>query len=278
MARAWPIRKFRKWCEHFREIVLTLELATPEEIAERWPGGKENPGRDYSAWMSCYFNLGRFMGRLTDEQASDVDPAIADQALADALRGAPVTVDLVDGSARAVYPKSWHALIHCTERDGWLDHLQATYRSVEQTTGARAVLLRGQLLQEINYQLRVLVWIVCHEEPGLPFADGDMTPTPPDWTETLHPLDFPRLVKANQVVNGLRLSLVFTLLAPKTDGTKVLSFATLVTAAADRLKIPARRLARDETLESVIAQLAVTVDREQAAQTAARERPHPVEF
>ncbi len=258
-------------------MVLTLELATHEEIAERWPGGKENPGRDYSAWASCYFNLGRFMGRLTDEQASDVDPAIADQALADALRGAPVTVDQVDGGSRAVYPKSWHALIHCSERDGYKDHLQAQYhRLAAAEASASVALVRGQILQEMNYQLRVLAWIVCHEGPGLPFADGDLTPIPPDWTEQIHPLDIVRIVKAHQVVNGTRLALVFTLLAPKSDhGGSVTTFATLVTAAADRLKIPARRLARDETLESVIAQLAVTVDREQKAADEARDR-HPV--
>jgi hypothetical protein len=242
-----------------------MEAATAEELAAYWPGGSANPGRDLSAWMHCFLNMGRFLGRTENEGPTEAERQLAEEAAQNALRGEPLEVELVDPAAarRYVFPKSAHALFHLAERDTYLGHLTAQHDRLAAMETAGAVLAKGRVLQEINYQLRVFAWIICHPECGLPFPDQDPRPAPPAWTEALAVFDFPRLILANRTVNGARLDLLFKQLAPpRGDGSRALSWSSLIVAASERLKMPSTRLARDLSLESVIAQVWLGLDAE----------------
>lgn len=264
----------RERARKFRDALLALGAATPDEIASYWPGGERNRDRGHDGWVYCYGQLARLMGRTEQqEHASEAEQTLARLAAEDALRGAVQLVRLTDpdrdGKPRsvAVAPKSYHALVHITERDGYLGRLALDVSALAEASSGAAILTRGQAIQEMNYQHRVLCWIVCQEGCQLPFRDSEERPEPPAWTEALSPFDIVRIIEAHKLVNGVRLQLALRLLAPPEPGTgqRIGAWATILVTASERMKIPVQTLARDYTLESLIAQLAIAREGERAA-------------
>lgn len=206
---ARPIRETVKWNKRtLRERCETLRLAVEgstvptEELEKYWPGGEENPGRDFGAWVWCWGSLMRFLGR--DDRPEKRDQ-ITDAAVAAALACEPHAVHLSDGTTRHVYPKSYHAL-------RWLDSLDRTLL-LSQTAADQAldvpaqnaVTTLGPLVESLA--VRLWAWVLTHPEPGLPFDEQEAA-EPPAWTATLSPLDLLTLVKAHGQVNATRNAII----------------------------------------------------------------------
>ena len=275
----------RQRCRELRDVLeKSPELCTPTDVESYgswqrllevyWPLGAENPWDGLWGWIYCYGQYVAFLRRSeTHESRSEADLTLAREAASDALRGSPIYVTLdhrdADGveQARGVFPKSFHALAHCTQRDLVLAHLGDQMQKLQRINTPAAASALGGALVECAYQQRVLCWIVCHPEPGLPFGDAEFKPDPPEWTGDLSPADIVKILQAHRTVNGARLQLVSYLLSPPDPKTRHRpgSWETLVSTAAKSLGKDARSLARDTTLESLIAQVALAHEAERAA-------------
>lgn len=265
-------------CKDLRAVLReSPELCTPEELTNYWPGGKENRVAGIGGWIYCFAAYGAFMWRSqTSVPESEAKEQLARDAASDALRGAPIYVTLEaldkDGleTVRGVFPKSYHALSHCAQRDLLLAHLAEQIQRLQAINTPSAAAALGGALMECSYQQRVLCWIVCHDEPGLPFSDAEFRPDVDKhapWANDLSPVDVVRIIQAHRTVNGARLQLVSYLLSPpdQKTGKRPGSWETLVSTAAKALGKDARTLARDTTLESLIAQVALAHEAERAA-------------
>jgi len=158
---------------------------------------------------------------------------------------------------RNVFPKSQHALLTLELYDGDLGRLAAEYQALKQGPPAVFAAAAGAVLHGISHCQRIFAWIICHEGPGLPFADDNLNPVPPAWTADLSPLDHLMLVQAHRQL-GARLGLALQLIEPAQEGkSRPGSWSTILAVASTELGLGSRTLTRDHTLESVVVQLAV---------------------
>ena len=261
----WTAEDLEQRCTDLREV-LGDGVATHEELADYWPGGSENPESDpLGRWIYCFQQYGRMLGRL-DDQKSDAQRARAEADVLAALRRKPVVVELVapnrDGSPRTllVHPKSFETLAHIEARDRELARLAEALERLQELPAQAQVAWGRKLLAEISYQQQVLCWIVTTPGPGLPFDEGKARPAVPKLYRALEAQDIVGILKGHRAVGALRLARVADLLGSGRAKGKRQSWAVLAASASSELGVSSGTLLRDWTLESWLAQLALTAD------------------
>jgi hypothetical protein len=253
--------------------VLKYKLATPESIKANQPGGSENKQRGVYGWYRYVKVLHRWHSRLESGTATQMEE---DTVLLEALRAAPVLIERLPfheqkerPPALVVYPKSFDALIECHKRDhllAWLTEKYALLRlMLEQgiasdygMTEEQVHALIGQCLTELEYQYRVLVLIVTHPEPGLPYnADTVGKPDVSSVPADIDVLEMVQIAQAFATVNAARLVHLRGLLSSNSkDGEGKPARPTwsiFFGSASIELKIKAEILMRDWSLISVLA-------------------------
>lgn len=272
------VRGAKQRCLALREQLLAApHLCTPAEVEEYWPGGAENKLTGLAGWVYCYAQFSRLWGRdelLTRQGEGDTRR----QALEHALAGAPesVPLDATDEfgvhHTTLVYPKSFVALTHAMERDIVLKWLAEKYTELEQVETPTAGALQGQILIEMGYQHRVLVWLVS-EPTVIPWPERETRPDPPAWTGELSALDIVRIVQAHRRVNGTHLQVVAALLgmSGESGSGDPLSWGTLVAGIAKDFGVSSRHLMRDEPIVALVTQVMIN-HHEAAKQSAAAQK------
>lgn len=273
----WDAEGLQAQCTALREI-LGDGVATPQELADYWPGGAENPEPDpLGRWIVCLAQYTRFAGRL-DPVKTDADIAKAEADVLAALRHAPVPVELV---ARVrgrpvrleVHPKSFEALLHIESRDRELTRLAEAFERLQALPAEAQAVWGRKLAAEIAYQNQVLCWIVTHPGPGLPFPEGRDAPAVPKRFRDLEAQDVVSILRAHRRVAIVRLARVADLIGGGKATGKRQSWASLGATAASELGVASATLLRDWTLESWIAQLSLTADaKAQAAEAVKKKR------
>jgi hypothetical protein len=271
----WGIRDMQARCRELRDVLReSPELCSEDDVLDYWPGGTQNRMRGLGSWIYCYANYVAFLWRTAENPSqSEAQQQLAREAAADALRGAPVYVTLEtrdkDGveQARGVFPKSYDALMHMSQRDLILAHLADQIQKCQAINTPSAAAALGGALVETSYQHRVLCWIVCHEPAGAPFSYSDPRPdvdTLAPWTLELTPVDIVRIIQAHRFVNGTQLQMAAWLISPpdSKQQRRPGSWETLIATAAKTLGRDARSLTRDTTLISLIAQVALAHEAE----------------
>lgn len=262
---SWNEAGLRQRCADLRATLAETGLATPAELEEYWPGGRENREVAPGDWIYCYASYVRMGGR-EETPAERVRREDAEAAVLAALRDEPEPVELIaaapDGGPafRSVYPKSFDTLCHLTARDRELLKLAAAAHVLTERPLPELAECGRAVYDEISYQTRVLVWIVTSEGPGLPWPVEEPRPEPPAWTLALDAADILRIIRAHQRVNGTRISLIGELLARGQGRGKGPTWTTLGAMGASELGVSSRALLRDWSLAGWLAQLLLTAD------------------
>jgi hypothetical protein len=261
-------KRLREQCRMQREIIAGENLATPEELADFAPGGKENPDPGLWGWMRYSQHLTRFQARGggSTGASSGADDADIRYLLAYAASPRPVTLSTrnEDGSPRSllVYPKSIGALMDVHYRDvliGWLldrisllDQGDTDPASLQQVSSAWA---------QVELQHNLIAWTLTTETPGLPFDPNAPTaPELPEYVRNLAPDEVLSILQAHQEVNNRRLRSLNALfdLTEKRGKDRPFRFSVFVGAVADRLGIPAGQLMWDWTYAELLGQSGIS--------------------
>lgn len=195
------LRDIKQHCTDLRAVLLDTQVMTEAEIAPYWPGGSENPDRDFAAWRYTLFNLARFSARAEARQEYRFGPSEQrSQFLQQVQSGEPLVLPLIqplriDGaevSTLALHPKSWRTLHRLAVYGRIGTQLLAAIAPLESAFGA--VDEAPDLLLEAHEWrariLQLLVWAVTTAGPGLPWdPTSERWPKPPEWLATLHPTD-----------------------------------------------------------------------------------------
>jgi hypothetical protein len=270
----WDAEGLEEQCRSLREV-LGDGVATPQELDAYWPGGSENPEPDpLGRWIYCYAQYSRMGGRL-DPQKTDAEIAKAEADVLAALRHAPVPVELVRRKQGRpvrleVHPKSFETLLHLEARDRELARLTEALERLQDLPAEAQASWGRKLVAEIAYQQQVLCWIVTHPGPGLPFPETRDAPAAPKMYRTLEAQDVVSILRAYRRIAVVRLARVADLIGGGRAKGKRQSWASLGATGASELGVPSRTLLRDWTLESWIAQLALTADAKAQAMASAK--------
>jgi hypothetical protein len=204
-------------CDRLEQDLLRRKLVVVDAIDAQRPGASENPDDAHFGWLAFHNWLLRThaAGQRSESRAStSSERAAAEAALSASLADAPEAVTLASGDVVHVHPLSLWAL-------QWLDLLSVQAGiSLEHVLAARelqtpediAVLHIAPLAQAMP--LRLWAWVVCSKGPALPFDDETELLEPPAWTKELMPEDLLALFRAHRNVNGTRINLVSSYLAP----------------------------------------------------------------
>jgi hypothetical protein len=269
----WSTAGIEARCVDLKATLVAESIASDVEVAAYWPGGKENPETDaHGRWIYCYANYIGFLHRLAPELNERAQVA-GEAALLEALRGAPVAVELVgrdpDGAPRVVqvYPKSYEALEFLDALDGAIGRLAAAEELVRHLHPGEALPLLDRVAEARCLLQRQCVWAVTTEGPRLPFAVFGAPPDPPDWTRDLDVVDILRIQQVFKSVHRDRLAVLSALIGRGGRGKRA-SWPTLAATAAGKLGVSSQTLLRDWSLEGWIAQLQLAADAEREAQEA----------
>jgi hypothetical protein len=271
----WSTAGIEARCTDLKATLVAESIASDVEVAAYWPGGKENTETDaHGRWVYCYANYIGFLHRLAPELNERAQVA-GEAALLEALRGAPVSVELVgrqeDGSPRTVqvYPKSYEALEFLDALDGASGRRCAAESLVAEIHPGEALPLLDRLAEARTLLHRQCVWAVTTEGARLPFAAFGAPPDPPDETRDLDAVDILRILQAFKTLHRDRLAALAALMGRGARGGRA-SWATLSATAAGKLGVSAQTLLRDWSLESWIAQLQLAADAERQAHEASQ--------
>jgi hypothetical protein len=210
---------------------------------------------------------------LAAERAREA--ARAESAVAAALSGSPVPVQLSEAAAlasgpTAVYPKSYHALRYLDALDAALREVVALAQSLDDAE------VHAQALIVETAAVRVWAWILTHPAPGLPFEEVARDVTPPAWTGHLMPDDLVRLLEAHVEVNHARIRWIAQLFPPERERESRLNLGGFLGTVAQELKQRPFEVMRNWSLVEAFAQAATASqaarEARQHAESDARER------
>lgn len=219
------------------------------------PGGAENAECGARAWYRYFRKLDRAHGRLEEDSGSGGrglrEGAIA-ATLAAALAEEPIPVQFVDGTVRAVYPKSYHAL-------AWLDSLDRQHLAHAEAARVSAVLETVPDLKvfalgplQSSRAHRTWLWILTHPGPGLPF-DETKSAEPPRWTQSVAPEDFVKVFEAHLELHQARLRLIAQRFPSEGSSESRLPLAGFIGALAAENGVDARLYMRVHSLGKLFA-------------------------
>lgn len=206
-------------------------IATSDELAAVWPGGRSNRYEGIDAWVWCFAQLTGFARRLEARDAAQHSDEKEDRVravIAAAQRAQPESVTLADGSTRAVYPKGIWALSYLEA----LGHVTAGVL----TALVGLVAAGTELEQLVELQLtqtkavRVWAWILATPGASVPWPDGATELDLPDWTSTLTPQDLLAIDLAHRKVHGERMAIMAHLFPPEPGETSRLAIGGMLAA------------------------------------------------
>ena len=277
--RRFDVPGLRHECAELRELCAAKGYASDDELAAYWPGGTENPARDADAWIYCYSQLARFLGRRElVERTREAAREQLEGAVRAAAAAQPEAVPLSVGLHR-VYPKSAHALWFLDALGQLCGPLAADALAVLESVpdAVRDQVPWPSLVTSLA--VRTWAWILTTPGPGLPFADDATDATPPAWTEQLLPQDLLVLDRAHRQVNAERLRILASAFPQTTDGAgSRLGVAGFLAGYASEHGARASEIVRLWSLGEVFAGAIAQVEAQQLAEAradarAARERP-----
>jgi hypothetical protein len=216
--RRFDVAGLRAECRELRELCAAKSLATDEELAAYWPGGVENDLVGADAWIYCYSQLARFLGRRELlERTRETARAELEGAVRAAAAALPEPVALTTGP-RAVHPKSAYAL-------EWLTALDRTVAAIAVQLVEASDVVREQPSVVLPHAARALAvrtwaWVLTHPGPGLPWDDESSPIDPPEWTAALAPEDLLLLDRAHRQVNAERLRIMAAAFPASEDGSE----------------------------------------------------------
>ena len=260
----WSAPGLEARCDALRASCLARGVAEPLVLAV-WPGGSDNAVTDdLGKWVVCYGNL-MALFRMAEERHG-VDREQLNATLAAALAREPASVRLASGRRIGVYPKSYHAL-------RFLDMLDTSMLDA-----ARMIHEAEEMGASISYPLveslatRLWVWILTHEEPGLPFDEAKAA-EPPEWTKSLEAADLITIADAHRHVNGTRCELIARAFPsdPRSAESR-LSLAGFLGASAQEMGVPASDLIRRFSLGELFAQSVAAGQAAREARAAAKDK------
>lgn len=203
----WSVADLRQRCRTIRAALGEHGTATDEELRAYWPGGPENPNAGKGAWIFCFANYVRLLGR-TEERRGEASSAAVDAAIASRSAAAPEPVRLTSGRTAAVYPKSYHAL-------RYLDFLDAGHREAGRLATAAYEQQNAEALKVIqtyplvdSLAVRLWAWVLTTEGPGLPFKEDAAKLELPEWLGELTTIDVVRIYQAHRKVNHDDIALI----------------------------------------------------------------------
>lgn len=247
-----------------RDALLARGGATEAEISPWAPGGAENADRGLVGWIEFWGHLKYLHGVETERDGAmgeRKEAKAAATALA-ALRRQPIPIPGVTLAGAPlplqVHPKGALALTEVALLDWLLGWFVAVGGVGErhQRVDLQEDAARGQVRTHA-----ILVWILTHPGPGMPYPAYTAPPDPPLWALQLDPVDLLSVLAAHKEVNGGRLACL-ELLTHGRGGPRV-SWAAIVAADAERAHSEAYRLMAETTMVERLVQsgLANEVDR-----------------
>jgi hypothetical protein len=259
---SWSVRGLKERCELLQTDLEARRLATAEELAAYWPGGKNNtaePGR--GQWIFCYANFVRFRGRSEHREAA----ASGAEGVALAILAIEPEVIATSGlplgapGPLAVHQKSLWALGHLAAHDTVLAQLQAGVAALRGSREPADVKLVAQAQARIAEELTLCVWAALHPGPLLPWDPNGPLPEAPDWVRSLDGYVVLRIQRAYQRVNGTNLAAIRVLLAPDPDAgggdTPLTLFAGILSGTKADLGFTPERMIRERPLLQFLAQI-----------------------
>lgn len=270
--KPWSDADIRRRCLTLREQleVAASDVVSAAELADYWPGGKENTVREpRGQWIYCYANLTRLCDRLRPEY-SGVDQVEAERARADAQQDAPVAVPLVDGTTVHVYPLGYVALEFLTtlDRTVTLAQEQAAAVALQRSPASEQALALQPLVR--SHAVRLWAWILTSGRSDLPFEPTIEDPEPPEWTGRMDVEDLLSLYAAHRQVNAKRNMLIAALFPPDTKADVKLSLAGFIGAYAHEKGKDAAQLMRTFALGKLFAQAVSAAQQHEAAMASAK--------
>lgn len=268
-ARSISTNELRAECTLLERVCMSERLISKEQTLAQRPGGAENPDKTAKGWLNFY----RWLTRQHAKVQHDIQPesrAIADATVMDALRGKPIPVKLPGSDADwHVYPKSLDALLQIHALDIQLSWMVKRHAALVAMNTPEAMDLIPTVMAELTYTYHLLCWTVTHPGPGMPFAEDDAHPTPPEKILALEPWDCIRIVQAHHT-HLSRLAALTSLIDEKRqgdDGGKRPSWSMFIgTIAAEHGADPVVYM-KNRDLPSLLAAV-----RLRAAATAPREK------
>lgn len=259
-ARPWSRADLKRRCGELRRAVVRAGSGTEEEIDRYWPGGAINTEQHpVGKWIFCHSNLVRMLGR-TEQRDSN---AAVHRAVSASLVAEPVLVTLTDGSARQVFPKSYHALRWLDTLDHAIGEMASRLRALKTLEGNEQ--LPAETVAPVSESLAVRLWAWVITEGGpdgpatLPF-DENAAPEPPDWTRTLTPEDLIFLAQAHGEVNASRLKIISDAFPADASGGSRLSLAGFLGTVAQEMGVRPADLLRRWSLGEVFAQAVTSAE------------------
>lgn len=266
----------RQRCALFRGALADRGL-TADLLKAHWPGGKDNPDTGLAGWVYCYGSYRTLLdgGRL-DEAPESVEDTELEQARLTATRGAPRAVELtaLDGERRSafayVHPKGIDATLQLEDADRYLSDLSQQLALAHAHRDNALVVeqdLVAKLLDEISYQHRLIISIICHPGASSPYDGMAGRPEPAPWTKELTITDVVSILEAHRDVNGARVLAARGLLLNEAGDGRRVSWTTLAVALAHERGVPSRDVMRHQDIPSIIHELSVLAERRRRDQT-----------
>ena len=251
-------------CRVLEKVVLQERLADEADLARKRPGGMDNPDLGPRGWLRYFATLHRRHARVEFGQAD----AATELRVLDALRARPVEVELTapfDGRTHLVAPpKSAAAMVDLAGRDDVIDWCRARMRSIEalealgEPVGAAGLEAHIRLRDESFYQLKVALWTLAHEGPGLPYPPENARPVLPDWLGgALSPLDYAPLYRAYLEANAGPLAAMerWIPIRKPVPPSQLPRFGLMFATGARTLGVETSRLMRDWSLVQFVTTL-----------------------
>lgn len=264
--RLFTAAKLRAWCKERRPLLASDQLATEDELALHWPGGKSNPYRGHDAWIWCHAQYTRFFGRQETRQSRKL--GVAEQLAAvvhDAQSRTPIPVPLSIGE-RAVYPKSDHALRFLDALDATIDPIVAVAFDGE-TPPEFAIY--SALAKSLAW--RTWAWILTHPGVRLPFNEtGGIEP--PAWTLDLVPEDFLAIYVAHRELHSNAVQIMAEAFPPEPGQKSRLGLSGFLGSYASENGIRPSRIMRQWSLPEVYAAAISNAETHRVAHANAEEK------
>ncbi|MBA2706252.1 MAG: hypothetical protein H0U59_00405 [Gemmatimonadaceae bacterium] len=256
------ISEYQAKCLAFADALRFKRVATEEELGQYAPGSTENPGDDLHAWVFYYAHCVRMCDRLKDSSAKASHQPASEDVVLEALRDAPESVRLTDGSEIRVYPKSFVALRavqSCQDRINWMLERRDLLSKYQ---GAEELDFLARVDEAITRDYQVIVLIATSEGPQLPFSPFDGPTEIPERIATLSPVDYVLVHRGFLTANAIRLHVLTTMLDQMSgaEGGTRASWSTFFATRAEDSHLPASTLMSDRSLVSQVAAALLTAD------------------
>lgn len=273
MAKVITQKNLEGRCELLERNVLRQKLATEAELAAHRPGGEQNTDTEAEGWLRWNDVLNRHHAKVQFHQFEETARARADRILADALLEVPRNIQLIQPSTPggipptiSVHPKSAAAITRIGAHDDQVALCAWALDHIREHQEPETLELLPQFTEEMNYHAAVILWIVTHPGPGLPFPRLEYQPDVPQRFFDMDAVDGHRLLGAYQDIHRVRMLAVEDLFASESTDHRRASWATFFAVASAEFKESPQDLMENRSLASVVVQFQLQARNQAQAQ------------